>query len=81
MVHCFVLDSEIDPPEADPIKRGYDRVVISPIAYPTFIRCGERRMMNLRDNPKGAPFLKDKGLDVSAYVEAPQHAQPSLLSV
>jgi hypothetical protein len=80
MVHCFVLGSDIDPAEADPIKRGYDRVIISPIAYPTFIRRGERRMMNLRDKLKDAPFLQDKGLDVTAYVEAPQATQPALLN-
>src|SRR5690606_28567680 len=78
MVHCFVLGSELDPAEADPVTRGYDRVIICPIAYPTFIRRGERRMMNLRDKLQDAPFLRDKGIDVSRYGEPLQPSQASM---
>lgn len=63
MVHCFVLGSEIDPAEADPITRGYDRVVISPIAYPTFIRRGERRMMDLKNKLSEAPPMVMRNID------------------
>ena len=78
MVHCFVLGSEIDPAEADPITRGYDRVIISPMAYPTFIRRGVRRMMNLRVKLRDTPFLREQNFEVSAFLDPTKPKQSDL---
>jgi hypothetical protein len=67
MVNCFVLGSEIDPTETDSIKRQDDRVIITPMNYGTFIRRGERRMMNLREKLREAPFLKEQGLNIDEF--------------
>jgi hypothetical protein len=80
-VHCFVLGEAIDPAETDAVERQERRVVITPISYDAFIRRAERRMMNLRNKLRDAPFLKEKGLDVPAYIEHAAPEQPSLLTV
>ncbi len=66
----------IDPSEANPLNRDFDRAINSLPAYLNFSRRGGRHMVNLREKVKDAPFL----MGVSDYVEAPQQTQTTLLS-
>jgi hypothetical protein len=78
-VACFVLGSKLLPIEAEETKRG--RVTITPMAYDTFIRRAEKRMLGLREKLKGAPFLQGHGLDAEGFLTPPQPKQPELWSV
>jgi hypothetical protein len=75
-VHCFVLGSSIEQGEAEPMERG--NTIITPMTYEIFIRRAERRMLNLRDKLRDAPFLKEHGLDVNQFVTPPESPQASL---
>ena len=77
VVHCFVLGSLIEQGEAEPFNRG--RTTIAPMTYDVFIRRAERRMLNLREKLRDAPFLKERGVDITKFMAAPpQPMQPSL---
>jgi hypothetical protein len=71
-VHCFVLGSRIDPSEIEPDKKG-DTVTITPLLYETFIRRAEKRLLNLYDKIKDAPFLAQHGINAADYMQ-PLHA-------
>jgi hypothetical protein len=77
-VHCFVLGSRIDPSEIEPDKKG-DAVKITPLLYETFIRRAEKRMLNLYDKMKDAPFLAQHGINAAEYLQPLQEpAEPEL---
>ncbi|MFC3629467.1 recombinase zinc beta ribbon domain-containing protein [Paracoccus angustae] len=62
-VTCFVLGSRLTPREG---VREEGRTKIIPMAYETFIRRAETRMLNLYARLSEAPFLRQAGLDVSS---------------
>jgi hypothetical protein len=68
----------------DPTERGNrtewdQRVTIIPMAYNTFVRRAEKRMLGLRKKLTDAPFLKEHGIDGKAFVEPPLAAQAELI--
>lgn len=76
-VNCFVLGSQLDPTEAAPGVKG--GVTITPLTYNVFIRRAERRMLNLREKLADAPFLKESGMDATAFIAMPEVRQGELL--
>jgi len=60
-VHGFLLGSEIAKGENRTREEGAN-VRITPYLYDTVITRAERRMFNLQEKLKNAPFLKDVGL-------------------
>jgi hypothetical protein len=77
-ITCYVLGSRIDPNEASIDTKWDGRVTIVPMTYNTFIRRAEKRMLGLRDKLKDAPFLRDLGVDVEAFIQPVAPIQPSL---
>lgn len=77
-ISCYVLGSRVDPNEAGVDTKWDGRVTIIPMAFDTFIRRAEKRMLGLRDKLKDAPFLKDLGIDTETYLEAVPPAQGAL---
>ena len=67
-VCCFVLGSRIDPSEIEPDRKG-DNVTITPLLYETFIRRAEKRMLNLYEKMKDAPFLVQHGINAADYLQ------------
>ncbi|MCK6443321.1 ATP-binding protein [Elstera cyanobacteriorum] len=74
-VTCFVLGSRLTPREG---VRDEGRTKIIPMAYDTFIRRAETRMLDLYDRLSEAPFLRDAGLDVDSFVAEPTARQGNL---
>ena len=64
-VTCFVLGSRLTPREG---VREEGRTKIIPMAYETFIRRAETRMLNLYARLCEAPFLREAGLDAETFV-------------
>lgn len=67
-VTCFVLGSRLTPREG---VREEGRTKIIPMAYETFIRRAETRMLNLYARLSEAPFLRQAGLDADTFVKEP----------
>jgi hypothetical protein len=67
-VTCFVLGSQLTPREG---VREEGRTKIIPMAYETFIRRAETRMLNLYARLSEAPFLRQAGLDADTFVKEP----------
>lgn len=67
-VTCFVLGSRLTPREG---VREEGRTKIIPMAYETFIRRAETRMLNLYARLSEAPFLRQAGLDADSFVKEP----------
>jgi Histidine kinase-, DNA gyrase B-, and HSP90-like ATPase len=76
---CYVLGSKIHQAERGHRTEWDGRVTIIPMAYDTFVRRAEKRMLGLRDKLKDAPFLKERGLDGNAFIEPPQPNSGDLL--
>jgi hypothetical protein len=77
-IQCFVLGSLIHSQEVDSDKKG-DNVRITPLLYETFLLRAERRMLNLYERLKEAPFLKEHGIDTTAYLKPLEKpAQPMM---
>ena len=74
-VTCFVMGSKLTPREG---IREEGRTKIIPMAYETFIRRAETRMLNLYAQLSQAPFLRDSGIDADAFVAEPIVRQPLL---
>lgn len=74
-VTCFVLGSKLTPREG---VREEGRTKIIPMAYETFIRRAETRMLNLYARLSEAPFLREAGVDAAAFVAEPTARQPGL---
>ncbi|MBT2188446.1 ATP-binding protein [Sphingobium nicotianae] len=74
-VTCFVMGSKLTPREG---VREEGRTKIIPMAYETFIRRAETRMLNLYAKLSQAPFLQDAGVDANAFVAEPAVLQPGL---
>ena len=73
-----MLGSRIDPSEIEPDKKG-DTVTITPLLYETFIRQAEKRLLNLYDKIKDAPFLTQHGINAADYLQsAEEPAQEQL---
>lgn len=79
-VSCYVLGSHIHPSERRIRTEMDGRVKIIPMAYDTFVRRAEKRMLGLREKLKEVPFLKAHGLDVEKFVTAGQATNPDLLA-
>ena len=77
-ISCYVLGSRVDPNEAGVDTKWDGRVTIIPMAFDTFIRRAEKRMLGLREKLRDAPFLKDLGIDPDSFLEPPKPAQPML---
>ncbi|MDP1641520.1 MAG: ATP-binding protein [Phenylobacterium sp.] len=69
-VTCFVMGSKLAPRERIR-EEGSTRIV--PLAYDTFVRRAESRMLNLYERLKGAPFLADLQVDVEGFLAQPPH--------
>lgn len=74
-VTCFVLGSRLTPREG---VREEGRTKIIPMAYETFIRRAETRMLNLYVQLSEAPFLRQAGLDADTFVAEPIARQGGL---
>lgn len=77
-ISCYVLGSRVDPNEAGVDTKWDGRVTIIPMAFDTFIRRAEKRMLGLRQKLRDAPFLKDLGLDPDSFLEPPKPRQATL---
>jgi len=77
---CYVLGSNIHAAERGHRTEWDGRVTIIPMTYDTFVRRAEKRMLGLRDKLKDVPFLKERGLDSEAFLQAPQADTADLLS-
>ncbi|WP_067738356.1 ATP-binding protein [Novosphingobium naphthalenivorans] len=74
-VTCFVLGSRLSPREG---VREEGRTKIIPMAYETFIKRAETRMLNLYARLSEAPFLREAGLDADTFVAEPAPRQGGL---
>jgi hypothetical protein len=74
-VTCFVLGSRLTPREG---VREEGRTKIIPMAYETFIRRAEIRMLNLYARLSEAPFLREAGLNADIFVADPIARQGDL---
>lgn len=74
-VTCFVLGSSLTPREG---VRDEGRTNIIPMAYETFIRRAETRMLNLYARLSGAPFLREAGLNADTFMAEPTARQGGL---
>jgi hypothetical protein len=74
-ITCFVLGSRLTPREG---VREEGRTKIIPMAYETFIRRAETRMLNLYARLSEAPFLREAGLDAEKFVAEPAARQGGL---
>jgi hypothetical protein len=81
IVNCFVLGEFVEPAEARPRTELDGRVVINPMTYNVFIRRAEKRMLNLREKLRDAPFLQQIGIDATFLAESPAPEQPDLVGV
>jgi hypothetical protein len=77
-VNCYVLGSSVDAAEADPRTERDGKVVIRPLAYETFIKRAQARMLSLHKKLKDAPFLKELGVDAVTYATPQKPLQASL---
>lgn len=78
---CYVLGSRVNAREAGEDTKENGRVRIIPMAYSTFVKRAEKRMLGLRDKLKDAPFLRESGIDPDAFLESPYPRQKSLLGL
>ncbi|WP_342362320.1 ATP-binding protein [Terrarubrum flagellatum] len=76
-VNCFVLGSSIDPTENSVTTHYNEMVRVHPFTFSMFLRRAESRMLNLRSKLADAPFLKEQGLDVEAFVAAENDSSAS----
>jgi len=67
-VTCFVMGSKLAPRER---VRDEGSTRIIPLAYDTFIRRAESRMLNLYARLKDAPFLQAHGIDADQFSQPP----------
>lgn len=74
-VTCFVMGSKLTPREG---VREEGQTKIIPMAYETFIRRAETRMLNLYARLSEAPFLREAGLEADGFVASPLPRQPGL---
>lgn len=74
-VTCFVMGSKLIPREG---VREEGRTKIIPMAYETFIRRAETRMLNLYTRLSEAPFLREAGIDAVDFVADPAPRQSGL---
>lgn len=76
---CYVLGSKIHVAERGHRTEWDGRVTIIPMTYDIFVRRAEKRMLGLRDKLTEAPFLKDRGLNGEAFLNAPEPTVKDLL--
>jgi len=76
-VTCFVLGSRMDMLDTEPLTQG--RMTTIAMTFETFIVRAERRMLNLYERLREAPFLKDQDVDLDAFVDPARPLQPSLV--
>lgn len=74
-VTCFVLGSRLAPREG---VREEGMTKIIPMAYETFVRRAETRMLNLYARLSEAPFLREAGLNAEVFVAEPIARQNDL---
>lgn len=79
IISCYVLGSHIDPAEAGDETKNNGRVTIRAMAYSTFIKRAEKRMLGLRDKLRDAPFLTEQGIDPETYMQPQEPHQGDLL--
>lgn len=79
-VTCYILGSHIQATEKGNRTEWDGRVTIIPVAYNTFVRRAEKRMLGLREKLKEVPFLKRHGVDAEAFVRPTQHLPSDLLA-
>ncbi|GGZ89617.1 ATP-binding protein [Novosphingobium arvoryzae] len=74
-VTCFVLGTRLDMVNWEPIVQG--KVITKGMIFENFIKRAERRMLNLYDALKAAPFLNEA--EVESFINPPRPEQPSLV--
>lgn len=75
-VDGFILGDQIEPGENEPRREG-DRVKILPMLYSTIMIRAERRLLNLYEKVKTAPFLSEQTEQLNVFLEplpVEQHA-------
>ncbi|MDP2699693.1 ATP-binding protein [Thalassospira sp.] len=76
-VDGFVLGTEIEPGEGDHTTHG-SNVRVIPMLYDTVLARAETRLLNLYDQVKEAPFLREHKDDLAQFVQASSSDQGSL---
>ncbi|MCW8199856.1 ATP-binding protein [Verminephrobacter aporrectodeae subsp. tuberculatae] len=79
-VDGFVLGDEIESGESDPTRQG-DKVNISPLLYETILIRAERRLLNLNNKVKSAPFLIDQQKALDKFLSPVKVMQPDLVDM
>jgi len=79
-VDCFVLGSIFEPGEEDLITHG-DEVRVIPMLYETILKRAEKRLLNLNERVKTAPFLLVQKQELKKFLEPVPVVQDELLSV
>jgi hypothetical protein len=77
-VDGFVLGDQIEDGENEPRKDG-DRVKIIPMLYSTILLRAEKRMLNLHERVKTAPFLVEQGEQLESFLEPVPVQQQALI--
>lgn len=75
----FILGDQIEPGENEPRREG-DFVKILPMLYSTILVRAEKRLLNLYEKVKTAPFLSEQSEQLNDYLE-PLPVQQQAMSV
>ncbi|MGV7241115.1 hypothetical protein [Caballeronia sp. M23-90] len=78
-VDGFVLGDQIEQGEGGTRTEDDDQVKIRPLRYDTILIRAEKRMLNLHQKVKDAPFLTDQQDMLSQFINPIVASQPSLL--
>lgn len=76
-VDGFILGDKIEEGEAESRKEG-TQATIQPILYDTILIRAERRLLNLHEKVKEAPFLLEQRSELMKFVQPTPVAQPEL---
>lgn len=78
-VDGFVLGDQIEPGEGGQRTEDDDLVKIKPLRYDTILTRAEKRMLNLHEKVKDAPFLSEHEGMLEAFLKPIMAVQPSVL--
>lgn len=76
----FVLGDKIEAGESEPSKHG-DQVTIIPLLYQTILTRAEKRLLNLHNKVKDAPFLSEQREELQAFIDPVSVRQTELPGV
>jgi len=75
-VFAYVLGDRVSAAESGETTKFDGRVVIRPQLYSVFIGQAEKRLFNLRDRIKDAPFLREE--EIETYLQGTPEEQAEL---